>query len=302
MEKLKFFILTALVFTFISGCQKDKMTPNINTPKSENTQPNKEAPLLSEQDELKKDIKKEQTGYTTTGSTSDKPIDVSKRLVVKTGTLSLEVENFDDAEKRVNEIAKNQNGFIANSNSMVNSSGKKSGTIVIKVPVDKYDNLINDISAVGKVANKNISSSDVTEEYIDLESRAKTQKELEQRLLKLLSEKTARLTDVVEVEEKLASVRQKIESIEGKMKYLMSQSSYSTLSVSIFEPSLLQTTSGGGFFYEIGQGIKKGLNGLTEILSGLIAVVIALLPVIGFVSVIVWIILKFVRRKAALKV
>jgi hypothetical protein len=302
MEKIKFLILTALVFTFISGCQKDKMTPNVNTPKSENTQPGKDAPLLSEQDELKKDIKKEQTGYTTTGSTSDKTIDVSKRLVVKTGTLSLEVENFDDAEKRVNEIAKSQNGFIANSNSSVNSSGKKSGTIVIKVPVDKYDNLINDVSAVGKVANKNISSSDVTEEYIDLESRVKTQKELEQRLLKLLAEKTARLTDVVEVEIKLASVRQNIESIEGKMKYLMSQSSYSTLSVSIFEPSLLQTTSGGGFFYEIGQGIKKGLNGLTEILSGLIAVVIALLPVIAFVSVVVWIILKFVRRKAALKV
>ena len=302
MKNLKLLILPLLLFLLFTGCQKDKTTQNANKQAGENTQINKDAPDINDVSELKQETKSDKTGYKTTGSTPDQNIDVSKRLVVKSGTMSLEVENYDNAEKKVNEIAKSQNGFVANSNSSLNSSGKKSGTIVIKVPIDKYDALINDISAAGKVAAKNITSSDVTEEYIDLESRAKTQKELEQRLLKLLSEKTARLTDVVEVEEKLASVRQRIESIEGKMKYLMSQASYSTLSVSIYEPSLLQTTSGGGFFYEIGQGFKKGLNGLTEILSGLIAIVIALLPVIVFVLFIVWIILKLVKRRSALKV
>jgi hypothetical protein len=60
---------------------------------------------------------------------------------------------------------------------------------------------------------------------------------------------------------------------------------------------MLQTTSGGGFFYELGQGFKKGLLVMTEILSGLVTIVIALLPVIVFILIIIWIILKIVRRK-----
>lgn len=304
MKNFKFFIAAILILVLFSGCNKDKPSDkNNSTPVPENTSGKTGKMEESEFGEqtLKKDSKKDAGMNMLTTTLNEKEIDVSKRMVVKSGTLSLEVENFDEAEKRVSEIAKNQSGFIANSNSAVNASGKKSGTIVIKVPVDKYDALISEISAAGKVATKNITSSDVTEEYIDLESRAKTQKELEQRLLKLLSEKTARLVDIVEVEEKLAAVRQKIESIEGKMKLLTTQASYSTLAVSIFEPTMLQTTSGGGFFYELGQGIKKGLNGLTEILSGLIAIIIAMLPLIAFVTFVVWIILKIVRRKSHAK-
>jgi hypothetical protein len=304
MRNFKFFIAAILILVLFSGCNKEKPSDkNNSTPVPENTSGKTGKMEESEFQEqtLKKDSKNDAGINMLTTTLKEKEIDVSKRMVVKSGTLSLEVENFDESEKRVSEIAKNQSGFIANSNSAVNASGKKSGTIVIKVPVDKYDALINEISAAGKVATKNITSSDVTEEYIDLESRAKTQKELEQRLLKLLSEKTARLVDIVEVEEKLAAVRQKIESIEGKMKLLTTQASYSTLAVSIFEPTLLQTSSGGGFFYELGQGIKKGLNGMTQILSGLLAIIIALLPVIVFVALVIWIILKIVRRKAHAK-
>jgi hypothetical protein len=295
MKNITFLTAAVLVLFIFSGCSKEKKT---TPPQSEVNTTTIKTEQSGEIDEmtLKSDTKKE-PGLNKLTTPTEKDIDVSKRMVVKSGTLSLEVDNFDISEKRVSEIAKNQNGFIANSTSSVNPSGKKSGTIIIKVPVDKYDILINEISAAGKVASKNITSSDVTEEYIDLESRAKTQKELEQRLLKLLSEKTARLVDIVEVEEKLAAVRQRIESLEGKMKLLTNQASYSTLSVSIYEPAMLQTTSGGGFFYELGQGFKKGLLVMTEILSGLVTIVIALLPVIVFILIIIWIILKIVRRK-----
>lgn len=299
MKNITFLIAAVLVLFIFSGCSKEKKT---TPPQSEVNTTTIKTEQSGEIDEmtLKSDTKKE-PGLNRLTTPTDKEIDVSKRMVVKSGTLSLEVDNFDISEKKVSEIAKNQNGFIANSTSSVNPSGKKSGTIIIKVPVDKYDNLINEISAAGKVASKNIMSSDVTEEYIDLESRAKTQKELEQRLLKLLSEKTARLVDIVEVEEKLAAVRQRIESLQGKMKLLTNQASYSTLSVSIYEPAMLQTTSGGGFFYELGQGFKKGLLVMTEILSGLLTIVIALLPVIIFILIIIWIILKVVRRKSGAK-
>jgi hypothetical protein len=115
-----------------------------------------------------------------------------------------------------------------------------------------------------QIVNQNISGRDVTEEYMDSEARLKTQRELESRLLKLLAEKTANLTSIVEVEQKLAGVRENIEKTEGRIRYLRDQASYSTLTVSVFEPSMLTTSTGGGFFYELGESISRGLSGFTK--------------------------------------
>jgi hypothetical protein len=220
-----------------------------------------------------------------------------QRMIIKTGSLSVEVDKYDEAEIKISEVVKKYNGFIANSKSSQNSSGNKSGNMTVKVPADKFDALIFDISRIGKVMNQNIQANDITEEFVDLEARVKTQKELEQRLIKLLNEKASRLSEVIEVEEKLASVRQKIESIEGRMKLLKSQSDLSTLSINIYEPSMISTSSGGGFFYELGQAIKKGLSGFTNILAVSITVLIAIIPLLVIAMLIIWIIRRVLRKR-----
>lgn len=292
-------LLFLSLFMLYSGCQhKDKeatnTSPQLNTSEDRETIKT-DAPLTSSKQtsELKLDEKK--SGNITEQGTEIK--DVTKRMIIKTGTMGIEVDKYDDAAVKVNEIVKKYGGYVSNTTSSQNSSGKKQGTLVLKVPADKYEALVSETSTLGKVMTQNINANDVTEEYIDLEARLKTQKELEQRLIKLLAEKTARLTDVVEVEQKLASVRQVIESIDGKMRYMRNQSEMSTLTLSLYEPAILVTSSGGGFFYELGQGVKKGLRGFTDILSGMIMLLIALLPVIIFVLVILWIIRKVIRNR-----
>jgi hypothetical protein len=229
------------------------------------------------------------------------PKDVTNRMIIKTGTMNLEVDKYDDMEKKVNDITKKYNGFISGTSSKLNTEGKKQGVITIKVNADKFDVLVAEVSALGKVMNQVINANDVTEQYIDLEARIKTERELEQRLLKLLAEKTARLTDVVEVEQKLASVRQVIESIDGKMRYLKNQSEYSTLTLSVYEPSLLITSSGGGFFYEINQSFKKGLEGFTEVLSGIITAVIAILPLVIFLIILIILAIYIFKKIAKIR-
>ncbi|MCE1165745.1 MAG: DUF4349 domain-containing protein [Bacteroidetes bacterium] len=220
-----------------------------------------------------------------------------QRMIVKTGTMNLEVDKYDDAESRLNETVKKYGGYVSGASSNQNTGGKKSGTITLKVPVDKYDAFVSEVSGYGKVLSTNIQARDVTEEYVDLETRLKTQKELEERLLKLLNDKTSKLSDVIEIEEKLANVRQKIEGIDAKMKVLKSQSDMSTLTVSVYEPSMLDTSSGGGFFYELGQSVKKGLKGFTSVLGYSITILIALIPVFIFVFIVVWLIRKFFFRR-----
>ena len=301
MKTPKFKVLSVLLFLFFiaAGCQhKDKeqinTQPNVIS-EDRDLRKSSEAPPTMEQMTNGTQKTDKQTGNITTQNAQN--IDVTKRMIIRTGNMSVEVEKYDDAERIVTDVVKKNGGYISNTTSSQNSSGNKQGTLVLKVPADKYDALISEVGSVGKVMSRNINANDITEEFIDLEARQKTQKELEQRLLNLLSEKTARLTDVVEVEQKLASVRQVIESLDGRLRFLKNQSEMSTLTLSLYEPSILVTSSGGGFFYELGQGVKRGLRGFTDILSGMITLLIALLPLIVLILIIIWIIRRIIKKR-----
>jgi hypothetical protein len=223
-------------------------------------------------------------------------------MIIRSGTMSIEVDSYDETEAKIKDIVKNFGGYLTNSTAKLNTDGKKQGSITIRVASEKFDGMIADLSKIGKVMNQNITGMDVTEEYMDADARLKTQRELEARLLKLLEEKTAKLTDVVEVEQKLANVRENIEKTEGRMKYLKDQASYSTLTVSVYEPSLLTTSTGGGFFYELGQGVKKGLSGFTSVLKGMITVIIALSPIIVIVLIIIYFLVRYFRKRKKAKI
>ncbi len=284
ISKLFFiFSLTILIPLYSCGNSTDKtatVNPEPNSNKSLDL--NSTVPLSEMQDKVSessnRDIK----------FVSDVP-DVLNRMIIKTGTMNLETEKYDETINQINDYVKKTGGFITNSSSQVNASGKKQGAITIRITSDKYDAMIKDMGNFGKILNSQINGNDVTSEYIDLQARMTTQAELEKRLLSLLNEKTAKLVDVVEVEEKLSSVRQNIEQSQGRMKYLKNQSDFSTLTVSVYEPSLMITSSGGGFFYEIERGFSKGLKGFTEVLSGMITFFIALMPVVILILILTYI-------------
>ena len=294
-------IIVFSLLSLIAGCQHDDQSPQTN---NKNYEPSQTQDLTETGETLTPKNKtsgrvqninyKEQTEENSY-NTQD------KRMIIRTGSMSVEVDSYDETEAKIKDIVKNYGGYLTNSTSKLNADGKKQGSITIRVAAEKFDDMISELSKIGKVMNQNITGKDVTEEYMDAEARLKTQRELESRLLKLLAEKTARLTDVVEVEQKLANVRENIEKTEGRMKYLKDQASYSTFTVSVYEPSLLTTSSGGGFFYELGQGVKKGLSGFTSVLRGLITVIIALSPIIIIVLIIAYFVVRCFKKKKAAK-
>ncbi|HMS34109.1 MAG TPA: DUF4349 domain-containing protein [Ignavibacteria bacterium] len=291
--KAKKSILLILAFALLSGCGN----------KSENTSTDSDIKLSGTLSETRSPFTSEKIIQANDKKviTSDIITPVFKdRMIIRTGTMNLETENFTETVKTITELASGFNGYITNSGSSVNTSGKKQGTVEARIPSQNFDNFISEAGKTGKVMSLNINGDDITEEYIDTDARCKTQKALEERLIKLLEEKTAKLADVVEVEEKLADVRAQIESMEGRLRFLKSQSDYSTLTVSIFEPSLLQTSTGGGFFYEIEEAFGKGLNGFTEVLSGLITFIVSFSPVL-ILGIIIYLTLKKYFRNRKIK-
>ncbi len=223
--------------------------------------------------------------------------DVNERMFIRNGSIGIETDNLSVTENKISEIVKEFNGYITASSSKLNAAGKKQGSITARVPADNFDPFLKSLAEAGNIMSQDISGDDVTSEFIDLTARLNTQRELEKRLLDLLNTKTAGLSDIVDVEEKLSAVREKIESTEGRMNFLKNQSAYSTLNISLYEPSMLQTASGSGFLYELENSVKEGLQGFMGVFSFMITFMISSLPLIAMMLLAIYFFRKFYRQR-----
>lgn len=108
--------------------------------------------------------------------------------------------------------------------------------IEIKVPAENFEKFISDISNkfVDNITEKNISTKDVTEEYIDIEVRLKTKYKLENKYKELLK-KANTVEEILKIEKELGNLREDIESIEGRKKYLDSKISMSRIYIKIVQ-------------------------------------------------------------------
>lgn len=156
------------------------------------------------------------------------------RKLIKTGSVSFQVEDLTDTKTKIKKAVKKYKAYIS-SEDEDSYSDKISVNISIRVPFKDFDNLLADISkGVESFDSKNISVSDVTEEFVDITARIKTKKELENRYHELL-EKANTVGEILEIEREIADLRSDIESFEGRLKYLKSQVSFSTLSISFYK-------------------------------------------------------------------
>ncbi|PIX14802.1 MAG: DUF4349 domain-containing protein, partial [Flavobacteriaceae bacterium CG_4_8_14_3_um_filter_31_8] len=140
----------------------------------------------------------------------------------------------------------------------------------IRIPAQYFDTILSGISSqVSKFDTKEIRISDVTEEYLDIESRLKNKKELEKRYLEILQQAKS-VEDILNVERELGKLREEIESTEGRLLYLKNQVSFATLSVSFYKKVNFET----GFSERIGDSFKQGIKNL----QSFFIVIIALWP------------------------
>lgn len=211
-----------------------------------------------------------------------------ERKLIKTGNIDIEVSNVTDTKNQITALVKEAGGYISSDNQN-NYSGAPRYEQVVRLPSDKLDDFVLKIEGLAKkVDNKTISTQDVTEEFIDVETRLATKKELEARYRDLLKQAKS-VKDIIEVEAQLNNVRSEIESMEGRLKYLNSQVSYSTLTVTYY-----QTVSGNyGFGYRFLNSFGAGWIALLDFIIGIFAA----WPFIIMLGVGTWLFFRWRRKK-----
>lgn len=159
------------------------------------------------------------------------------RKIIKEGSTYIETRDFDHSLEVIDQMIVKSGGFTEKkdiSGNSYNTGDLRHATIVFRVPSDQFETIMENMGSVGVVTRSNTSGTDITDQYIDSETRLRNLKVQEETLLDILS-KTEKLEDVIALESRISEVRYEIESIENQLKNYDRLVQYSRISVELQE-------------------------------------------------------------------
>ncbi|MBU0467578.1 MAG: DUF4349 domain-containing protein [Candidatus Omnitrophica bacterium] len=219
---------------------------------------------------------------------------VVPRKIIRSASMDLKVKDCEDAGASIRMLAQKNNGYVVNSNIYRNSDGSKYGHTEIKVPPSNFFGVLTLLKSVGEVNNESINGEDVTEEYVDLQARLNNSIKVRDRLYKILDEQAREVKDILEVERELARLGEKIETIEGRMKFINRKVDLATITVSYSEPRslVLGTFDVKNKFVET---LRTAIEVFINVSNGIIIVLSALAPIVFWIFLI-WVVVAGIAR------
>ena len=224
--------------------------------------------------------------------------DVIKKKIIKDGRLGMDVKNLSASKTNIDTIVRKLGGYYDNE-SLSNNDYATAYDLKIRIPSDKFEILIEKIeSGEGEVSYKEIDARDVTEEFIDLETRLGNKQKYLTRYQELLRN-AKNIKEILDIEEKIRVLEEEIESTTGRLKYLNDQVNYSTLELNISQKKAFKYTPPfrQNFFEKLKQSLSRGWYGFVDLFFFLLsnwAVLILL-------AVLIWLWIKYRKRRKSRK-
>ncbi|QNE74137.1 DUF4349 domain-containing protein [Streptomyces finlayi] len=155
--------------------------------------------------------------------------------VIRTATLFVEVKNVPKAVASARATAEGAGGFVSNEATERLDDEHESSHLVLRVPEDRYQEVLRSLAGSGKLLSRTSDAKDVTEEVVDVESRIATQKASVTRVRKLMDQ-AEKISDVVTLEGELSSRQAALESLLARQAKLRDRTSMATITLELVEP------------------------------------------------------------------
>ncbi len=222
------------------------------------------------------------------------------RKIIRDAELTLEVGAPAEVQRKITSIAESLGGFVVTSESKQRQVGDAQQelevNLVVRVPATQFMAALDQIHSAGnRVVAEKITGQDVTEEFIDLEARIRTQKALEAQFLEIMKD-ARKVPDALEVQRQIAEVRTEIEKLEGRKRFLENRASLSTITVNLQTPTAIAVNT-SGFGRKIREAIADSIEVAIAIVLFLIQFVIVMIPVFIMIILPLWIIGRLVLRR-----
>jgi hypothetical protein len=224
------------------------------------------------------------------------------RKIIRNADITMEVSSTTEAQHRVTSIAEANGGFVVASEAKQREHVDPSKRtidikLVVRIPSERFGSALDQIKQLaGNLPAENVTGQDVTEDFIDLEARIKTQRALEFQFLEIMKQADS-VTEALEVQRQVAEVRTDIEKLEGRKRFLENRSSLSTITVNIHTPKVIAVSPTG-----FGRTVRDAVSDSLELASGMfiffLRTVIVMMPIVVFVILPAGLVIRYAIRRA----
>lgn len=155
-----------------------------------------------------------------------------QRLVIKDGRMTITVQDTETAVNRATQLAVEMGGYILSQEVHDDERGYRFATMRLAVPVDRFEEAMRTLRGLGDVTDESASGTDVTDEYVDLNSRL-TNLEATRDRLRTFLDQAEDVEQTLRVNEELKKVEEEIAIIQGRLNYLRDRAAFSTIDLTL---------------------------------------------------------------------
>ncbi len=195
--------------------------------------------------------------------------------IVRTADLELQVKKgkFDGSYERAVATARKAGGYVSQSKSAATGETIASGEIMMRIPAHDFETVLSELKTLGKVKSVDISSEDVSDEYVDLKGRLRNWRAQQAAMLDLMKKATT-IAESITIQNNLSDIQLEIERISGRLSFIDNRTSYATIRLYMAEPQVIVHAQNWG----LGDAVYSALHASARMLAMLVILLGYVIP------------------------
>lgn len=295
----KIFALFLFIVLFVAACSsnhQDSSDKAVDYESNEIVQENYDSIVADDDDS------REESGSEAAHEMDN--LSTSNRMIIHQAYLSIVVKDIEEYQLKIEEKVNEYGGYIVNADVSQGDHDRVYGHITVRIPENNFNAFLTDTeNQATDVLERSVTGEDVTEQYVDLESRVASKRVVEKRLLEFMDD-AKKTEDLLAISNDLAQIQEEIEVIVGKMNYLENQVDYSTVEITMHEDRVVVPdlkNKNLNTWEKTTKQLATSINFILNAGSGLVVFFIGNLPIFIILFVIGIVIYLIFKRKMNLK-
>jgi hypothetical protein len=296
---LRYLFFFVSLFALLSGCSGEQTSEDSSTENLDAQEQSAEFGMAKQEKSSDNESAKEAPAESTAREGSIGEYD---RKIIREQFIEQQVQDLKlvlgDLERSINQLPGAYIESLQEWKSEHKNKTEHRARIVLRVPVDHFDSFLQRVEEQGQVTNRKLSGQDVTEEFVDNESRLRNLKTHEERILKLY-EKANTIEEMLKIENELSRIRSSIEQLEGRQKYLRHVTSTVKLSLELFqvdEAEMVTSADDTPLFTEALVGFKTSIKQILHLGKNILILLITLFPYLIILAMVTGIVMWLRKR------
>jgi hypothetical protein len=224
------------------------------------------------------------------GAKATAPPKISTNHIIRTASLTVQVKDVSKSLAEARTTIENAGGYVGNETTSRDEEGHEQTHVVLRVPVDEYEEVLADLEGSGKLLERTAKAQDVTDQVVDVQSRITSQRASVTRIRELMDQAT-RLSDVVTLEGELSTRQADLESLLARQASLKDRAGLATITLNLSETPVKVAPK-----EDEDPGVLDALTGGWDALVTMLRwIVVAIAAVLPFAAVIVLVLLVWLR-------